>query len=89
MKQVRIHVFVAGRVQGVGFRYSARIKAKKLGIGGTIQNLDDGRVGAVLEGDKDNVDEMVAWMRKGPMLSKVDEIEILEEDYKGEFKEFN
>ena len=89
MEKARARVFVAGRVQGVAFRHSARIKAKKLGITGWIKNLDDGRVEAVLEGEKNTVEKMIQWIKRGPVLASVDEVEVVFEDYKGEFQRFN
>jgi acylphosphatase len=55
MKKVRKHLFISGIVQGVGFRYNARNEARRLGVTGWIRNLWDGRVEAVIEGDKESV----------------------------------
>ena len=46
---------VAGRVQGVGFRYFARAAARREGLAGSVRNLDDGRVEIVVEGDDEAV----------------------------------
>ncbi|KKQ77040.1 MAG: acylphosphatase, acylphosphatase [Parcubacteria group bacterium GW2011_GWC1_38_6] len=89
MEKTRADIFVAGRVQGVAFRHSARIKAKKLGITGWIKNLNDGRVEAILEGEKSAVEKMIQWMKRGPILANVDEVEVIFEDYKGEFQRFD
>jgi|GEM_PF-5575656 Acylphosphatases len=55
---VRAHVFVSGRVQGVGYRYYTQKQARDLGIQGWVRNLTDGRVEAVFEGNPNTVDEM-------------------------------
>ena len=86
---VRTHVFVSGRVQGVAFRHNARIRARRLGLLGWARNLPDGRVEAIFEGEKDSVDKMLEWIRKGPIFSRVDEVEINWEEFIGEFKEFD
>ncbi len=57
--KIRVHIFVSGKVQGVFFRSSTRDKAKHLGLTGWVRNLEDGRVEAVLEGDKEHIEKMV------------------------------
>ena len=88
MNEIRAHIFVSGRAQGVGFRLEMRWKARKLGLYGFVQNLSDGRVEAVLEGEKEKVERLIEWAKRGPFLAKVDNIEIKEEEYKGEFDSF-
>jgi len=84
----RIHVLVYGKVQGVFFRSSAKDKAEELGISGWIRNLTDGRVEAVFEGEKEGVDKIVEWCRKGPEHARVTSVEVYVEEYKGELKGF-
>ena len=84
----RIHVFISGRVQGVFFRTAAKELADELGVTGWIRNLSDGRVEAVVEGDEEKLKEMIEFFKKGPPLARVDKIEIIEEEYKGEFNTF-
>jgi len=81
---VRVHVFVDGRVQGVGFRYSTAHEADRLGVQGWARNLPDGRVEAVYEGARAAVEEMLAWTRRGPASARVDELAIHDEEPKGE-----
>lgn len=61
--QICAHVFVSGRVQGVGYRMSTYQVAKDLGVSGWVRNLPDGRVEAVFEGTRDVVEQMIAWCR--------------------------
>ena len=84
----RVHVFVSGKVQGVFFRSGTKEMAEYLGLSGWVRNLADGRVEAVFEGNKDDVAKMVMWCRKGPESAKVTGIEVIEEDHKGEFRDF-
>ncbi len=84
----RAHVLVSGKVQGVFFRSSTKDKAEELGISGWVRNLSDGRVEAVFEGETEDVDKMVEWCRKGPEYARVTGIEIIVEEYKGEFTGF-
>jgi acylphosphatase len=77
-------VVVDGRVQGVGFRASAARQAARLGVVGWTRNLPDGRVEAVYEGPRDAVEEMLAWTRRGPVSARVDQMDIHDEEPKGE-----
>ncbi|QAY72175.1 hypothetical protein ET445_01300 [Agromyces protaetiae] len=63
---VRVHVTVHGRVQGVGFRFSARVEAQRLGVSGWVRNRSDGAVEAELEGESAAVESMLEWFDEGP-----------------------
>lgn len=69
-----IHVFVSGRVQGVGFRYATCEQARRLGLDGWVRNLPDGRVEALIAGPADAVGAMQAWLAHGPRWARVDEL---------------
>ena len=84
----RIHIFVIGRVQGIFFRQSTRVIAIKNNVNGWVRNLDDGRVEIVAEGEKQNIDNLVNWCKTGPANSRVDEFELLDENYTDEFENF-
>jgi acylphosphatase len=88
MVNVRAHVFINGRVQGVFFRQSTQLKAQSLGVKGWIRNLFDGRVEAVFEGDKSQVEILVDYCRHGQPAARVENIEVNYENYKGEFYSF-
>jgi acylphosphatase len=88
MVNVRAHVFIKGRVQGVFFRQSTQLKAQSLGVKGWIRNLFDGRVEVVFEGDKSQVEILVDYCRHGPPAARVENIEVNYENYKGEFYSF-
>ncbi len=85
----RVHVFISGKVQGVFFRSSTKDKADKLDLSGWVRNLVDGRVEAVIEGDKVSVEKMVEWCRTGPEYARVTGFDIVEEEYKGDFTGFS
>ncbi|HLR76493.1 MAG TPA: acylphosphatase, partial [Balneolaceae bacterium] len=55
----RAHIFIEGKVQGVGFRYFVRTNASDMNLKGWVKNLSDGRVEAVFEGPKAKVMSMV------------------------------
>jgi acylphosphatase len=62
---------VEGRVQGVGYRAWAAREARALGLRGTIRNLPDGRVEAVVIGSTEATDAFLAACRRGPPLAEV------------------
>ncbi len=72
----RLHLIVSGRVQGVGFRWAAQKAARQLGVNGYVRNLPNGDVEIVAEGDETAVDRMIAWARKGPSWSRVDNLQL-------------
>lgn len=89
MVNVRVHVFVSGRVQGVFFRQNTKRQADSLGVKGWVRNLPDGRVEAVFEGEKSAVKALVDYCHRGPSSARVDNVEVNYEDYKGEFSDFS
>ncbi|NEO32933.1 MAG: acylphosphatase [Symploca sp. SIO3C6] len=75
-EQIRAHVFISGRVQGVGYRYSTLHQAKLLGISGWVQNLFDGRVEAVFEGTVEAIQAMIRWCYQGPLSAVVQDVAV-------------
>ncbi|KRA24286.1 hypothetical protein ASD65_07505 [Microbacterium sp. Root61] len=75
----RVHVIVRGEVQGVGYRYTARLIAREVGVSGWVRNRRDGTVEAEVEGTPAQVDEMLAWMAEGPPGSRVESASVTEQ----------
>ncbi len=88
MAKQRIHVYVKGKVQGVFFRQAIKAMAKKNKVFGWVRNLKDGKVETVLEGDDVDIISMVEWCHAGPANARVEDIEIRNEKFKGEFSKF-
>lgn len=88
LMNVRAHVFVNGRVQGVFFRYETRREARKHGVKGWVRNLPDGRVEAVFEGEEEAVKKLIEFCKRGPPGAKVVKVDVKWEDYAGEFNDF-
>jgi len=86
--KARAHVLVSGRVQGVFFRQETQELAIRLKVTGWIRNTHDGRVEAVFEGEKENVERLVEFCRKGPPYARVTKVEATWENYVGEFQGF-
>lgn len=88
MNSKRVHLLVEGRVQGVYFRQGMMETAEKNNVLGWVRNLPDNKVEAVLEGNDSNVDAVVEWARFGPAGAVVQELKVTEEEYVGEFSDF-
>lgn len=87
--KTRAHVIISGDVQGVFFRANTRQRAKALGIMGWVRNTPDGKVEAVFEGEKQNIEKMISFCKEGPSAAKVKDIDVNWETYKNEFEGFN
>ena len=88
MNSKRVHLLISGRVQGVYFRQGTMEVAEKNNVLGRVRNLQDDRVEAILEGNDSNVDAVIEWAHFGPAGAVVKELKITEENYVGEFSEF-
>ena len=88
MSEKRYHLIVSGRVQGVLYRYTSKLRADKLDIFGWVQNREDGTVEIVCQGEDQKVDQFIQWCKRGPWLAKVKDIQITEEKVKKEFSFF-
>ena len=89
MSKQRIRIFVKGKVQGVFFRQALKVMAKKNDVFGWVKNLKDGRVEAVLEGNEEKVSRLVEWSHGGPANARVEDVEIRNEKFIGEFSKFD
>jgi acylphosphatase len=58
----RREVLFSGRVQGVGFRYTAQGFAKRCGVVGFVHNLPDGRVQLIAEGSPTALDRLLTMI---------------------------
>jgi len=85
---LRVHLLVSGKVQGVFFRLNTKNKAEELGIFGWVKNLSDGKVEILVEGEKERIEELIKWVKKGPLFAKVKELEVEQREFKGEFNFF-
>ncbi len=86
--KVRAHVLVSGRVQGVFFRSETRYEAKRRNVAGWVRNTYDGKVEAVFEGEKEDVEKLISFCQRGPPGARVTKIKSRWEQYTGEFRDF-
>jgi acylphosphatase len=74
-----VRVRIAGRVQGVGYRYWTEDAAGELGLTGWVRNRRDGSVEALFSGAADNVAEALRRCGRGPRAAEVSSVEVVEE----------
>ena len=83
----RATVHYSGHVQGVGFRYTARSIAEKYAVTGFVQNLSDGRVRLVVEGNQGEIDQLLAELADR-MTGFIRDAEVHRSAATGEFADF-
>lgn len=86
--KVRAHVLVSGSVQGVFFRTETQYEARRRDVVGWVRNTSDGKVEAVFEGEKEAVEALIEFCRRGPPAARVTKVDVQWEDYAGEFGGF-
>ncbi|QLJ52949.1 MAG: Acylphosphate phosphohydrolase, putative [Candidatus Fermentimicrarchaeum limneticum] len=89
MAKARLHAEVYGIVQGVFFRSSTEQEAFSLNLTGWVKNRRDGSVEIVAEGERDSLEALLGWCRKGPPGARVDRVDYSWEDFKEEFNSFS
>ena len=67
---------ITGRVQGIGFRFYAVMKAKEFNISGFVMNMPDGSVFIEAEGNEPDLDQYILWCERGPVSARVDQVDI-------------
>lgn len=82
------HIFISGRVQGVGFRHFTRKNAEALGVKGWVKNLSDGRVEAIFQGSEEQIQKLIQRCKKGPVASYVQDIEMEKDSGDEDFEDF-
>ena len=87
-KKKRLHVYWVGRVQGVGFRYTAETAALELRLVGWVRNLPDGRVEAICEGSESALNSFLERIAHGPMEPYIRDTRVTWSEATGEFEEF-
>jgi acylphosphatase len=85
----RLHVYWSGRVQGVGFRYTAETAALELKLTGWVWNLPDGRVEALCEGTEKKLQSFLEKVAEGPMKPHIKQTQSKWEEATGEFQDFH
>jgi acylphosphatase len=85
---LRVHVWVEGRVQAVGFRAFVQQNAVQIGVNGWVRNVGYDTVEAVAEGAKEQIDKFLRMVKRGPSISRVEDAREEWEKATGEFRSF-
>ena len=85
---IRVHIWVTGRVQGVGFRAFVAQSAIFIGVKGWVRNVSLDSVETIAEGTRTQVDQFIQAVKTGPRSSRVDDCRIEEETTLTGFDEF-
>ena len=88
MVEESVHILVTGKVQGVFFRQATKVIAIKNKVTGWVKNLENGQVEILFEGDDKNVNSVIDWCHNGPANSRVDEIKIKQQEFSGQYSNF-
>ena len=70
----KMHAYVSGKVQGVFFRANTADIANRLGVKGWVRNLNNGKVEVLAEGAPDKLNQLLNWLKRGPVWAKVDNV---------------
>jgi acylphosphatase len=87
-KELR-HIKIHGKVQGVGYRFFATRVARRLGLKGWIQNNRDATVEAMVEGEKNVIDEWLEELKEGPRYAEVTNIDQETMPFSGKLPDFD
>ncbi len=85
---VRVHIWVTGRVQGVGFRAFVQGSGALFGLSGWVRNVSYDQVETVAEGRRDVVERFVETVKTGPRAARVDEARVEWETPTGDLDQF-
>ena len=85
---MQAHIFILGFVQNVGFRQFVKKNAKNLDLKGYVQNLVDGRLELITQGQKENIEKLIKICEKGPFLAEVKSVVVDWDQKEGEFQDF-
>jgi acylphosphatase len=84
----RVHIWVKGRVQNVGFRAHVQYSARQIGVTGWVRNVGYDTVEATAEGGRQKLERLVQAIKTGPGGSQVDEANVEWQNATGEFADF-
>ena len=86
---IRVHIWVKGRVQGVGFRAHVEYNALEIGVLGWVRNIGWDTVETAAEGTREQIDQFIEMVKTGPRASRVDEARVEYEPTTGHLSGFS
>lgn len=85
---IRAEIIITGRVQGVFFRQGVKHTALELGLVGWVRNEPDGTVRIVAQGQREQLQKLVEWCKKGTEWTKIEHVQPEWKEATGEFERF-
>jgi len=82
------HIIVHGRVQGVGFRYFVQNVGRQMELAGNVSNAPNSTVDIIVEGEAGKIADFVRQVEKGPSLSRVERIDVMDIPFQGKYDSF-
>ena len=89
MQKKQLEIILEGRVQGIGFRWTIKNYAQKNNLTGWVMNLEEGSIKAIIQGNKEDLDKFLEWMKNSPGFSKVTSLDFKINKPKEIFKDFS
>ncbi len=83
-----LKLIVQGTVQGIFFRQFVKEHADNLKLTGFVRNLEDGNVEIIVDGEQEQIERLVGFIREGPKHAQIRNVKIEERKWSGDFKEF-
>ena len=84
----RLHVIYQGRVQGVGFRFTAEAIALGLNLTGWVKNLPNGDVELIVEGPEDSLNRLLEKIRESAVGKYIQKEKVSWDSFRNEFSDF-
>ncbi len=72
----QICLIISGKVQGVFYRASCQEVAQRLGLTGWVKNLSGGQVEVLAQGEKERIEKLIQWCKKGPPSAMVSDVNV-------------
>lgn len=82
------HLIISGRVQGVFYRASCQEVAESYGLKGYVKNLPTGQVEVLVQGEKEKIEKLIEWCKKGPSDARVSDVNVEWGDISADFDGF-
>ena len=85
---LQVYLIISGKVQGVFYRISCQEIAQGLGLTGWVKNLPTGQVEVLAQGEKEKIEKLIEWCKKGPPGAKVSEVKVEWQNNLNKFVQF-
>jgi len=76
VRPYRVKIKIYGMVHGVGFRFSVQEQCSRFGVSCEPENMSDGTVEVIAEGEESDVSSVTEWCKSGPSFAKVEKVEV-------------